>query len=155
MTVLRQLRDCRQRRERDARRSGRRQPRAHTSEAGPARAVSTLPSPLAGEGQGVRGVSVPEGGRDARAPRRRRLPLTICLLIFFSSVPARATAPQAQQDRRPVPIRRPKPPVPEPTAPAPGSPENDETPLRGDWAPERLDAMLISPNSDSRRALPA
>ena len=81
------------------------------------------------------------------------MPLTICLLIFFSSPLARATIPQAQQDRRPVPIRRPKPPVPEPTAPAPGSPENDETPLRGDWAPELLDAMLRSPNSDSRDAL--
>src|SRR5438445_11982583 len=133
MTVLRQLRDCRQRRERNADPSGRRQPRAHTSEAGPARAVSTLPSPLAGEGQVVRGVSAPAGGRDVRAPRRRRLPFAICALIFFFSLTADMPnpgmsapplrAPQAQQDGRPVPVQRPKPPVAEPTAPAPVSAE--------------------------------
>src|SRR2546425_12705060 len=77
----------------------------------------------------------------------------ICLLIFFSPPPARATVPQAQQGARPVPVQRPKPPAPEPTAPAPGSAENDETLLPGDWAPELLDAMLSSPNSDSHDAL--
>ena len=107
----------------------------------------------------MRGVSAPEDGRDTRAPRRRRFPFAICLFMCFSSPPARATAPQAQQDRRPVPVQRPKPPAPElgpeptPSSAEPGSAENDETPLPGDWAPELLDGMLSSPNSDSRDAL--
>src|SRR5712691_2181314 len=84
--------------------------------------------------------------RNSRAPGRRRLPFAICLLILFFPPPARATIPQAQQHARPVPVQRPKPPVAEPTAPAPGSAENDETPLPGDWAPELLDAILSSPN---------
>ena len=79
--------------------------------------------------------------------------------MCFSSPPARATAPQAQQDRRPVPVQRPKPPAPElgpeptPSSAEPGSAENDETPLPADWAPELLDAMLSSPNSEGRDAL--
>ena len=91
------------------------------------------------------------------------MPFAICALIFFFSLTADMPnpgmsapplrAPQAQQDGRPVPVQRPKPPVAEPTAPAPGSAENDETPLPGDWAPELLDGMLSSPNSDSRDAL--
>src|SRR5437867_2592052 len=93
-------------------------------------------------------------GGSACASIRRRLPFAICLLILFFPPPARATIPQAQQDARPVPVQRPKPPVAEPATPAPGSAEpgsaeNDETPLPGDWAPELLDAMLSSPNSDS------
>src|SRR5437016_13970130 len=90
--------------------------------------------------------------RNSRAPGRRRLPLAICPLIFFFSLTADMpnpgmSAPPSRplQDARPVPVQHPKPPVAEPTAPAPGSAEpassgaeNDETPLPGDWAPELL-----------------
>jgi hypothetical protein len=75
-----------------------------------------------------------------------------CLLICLSP-PAGALAQQTEKQAHPVPIQRPKPPEPEPAPAASASVEGDETPLPNDWAPELLDGILSSRNSEARDAL--
>jgi hypothetical protein len=75
-----------------------------------------------------------------------------CLLICLSP-PTGALAQQTEKQAHPVPIQRPKPPEPEPAPTASASAEGDETPLPNDWAPELLDGILSSRNSEARAAL--
>ena len=78
----------------------------------------------------------------------------LCCLLCFAFCLLTCLPPaysQPQQTARPVPVQRPKPPIPEPTPPA--GAESDESLLPGNWAPELLDAIFSSPNSAARDAL--
>ena len=71
--------------------------------------------------------------------------------MILASAPASVLAQQAQPPAHPA--IRPKPPQPQPATTAPATPEVDDTPLPGDWAPELLDGILSSPNPEARDTL--
>ena len=97
------------------------------------------------------------GARASRAKNGGRSPLPfalLCCLLCFAFCLLTCLPPaysQPQQPARPVPVQRPKPPIPEPTPPA--GAESDESLLPGNWAPELLDAIFSSPNPAARDAL--
>src|SRR5437667_12908284 len=83
------------------------------------------------------------GARASKAENGGGSPLPFALLCGLLTCCSPAYA-QSRQPARPVPVQRPKPPVPEPTPPA--GAESDESLLPDNWAPELLDTIFSSPN---------
>jgi len=96
--------------------------------------------PLEPRGQGLRPVRPKILWRIKPASRGKGAAFCLLLTAFCVLLTPRALAP--------------RPPAQSQVTPNPGERQSkNETPLPGDWAPELLDAILSSPNTEARDAL--